>query len=79
MGSPAESEAGSYRAVWLPVRDLVGLQLKPKSIAAALSLAPDPEWLMDGWLETPVGVRGGRVKLTSRVTQLMGGPVRGLA
>ncbi len=53
MDSPAESERGSYRAVWLPVRDLGVRRLKPKPIAAALEGAPDPEWLMDGWLETP--------------------------
>ena len=53
MESPAESEHGSYRAVWLPVRDLVVRRLKPEPIAAALAAAPDPEWLMDGWLETP--------------------------
>jgi 8-oxo-dGTP diphosphatase len=53
MASPPESERGSYRAVWLPVRDLVVRRLKPKPIAAALAAAPDPDWLMDGWLETP--------------------------
>ena len=53
MESPAESGQGSYRAVWLPVRDLVVRRLKPEPIAAALAAAPDPEWLMDGWLETP--------------------------
>jgi ADP-ribose pyrophosphatase YjhB (NUDIX family) len=53
MGSSAESERGSYRPVWLPVRDLVGRDLRPKPIAAGLCAAPDPRWLMDGWLETP--------------------------
>jgi len=54
MNNPAESERGSYRAVWLAVGDLVVHDLRPKPIAAALSGAPDPEWLMDGWLQTPV-------------------------
>ncbi|HET6988283.1 MAG TPA: NUDIX domain-containing protein [Kribbella sp.] len=54
LTSPAESERGSYRAVWLPVGELGGSDLRPTPIAAALDGAPDPEWLMDGWLETPV-------------------------
>ncbi|MFG1816826.1 NUDIX domain-containing protein [Kribbella sp. NPDC049174] len=54
MTSSAESELGSYRAVWLPVAELAGCDLKPKPIAAALSQAPDPDWLLDGWLESPV-------------------------
>jgi 8-oxo-dGTP diphosphatase len=53
MDSPPESKQGSYRAVWLPVQDLEAHSLKPKPIAAALEGAPDPHWLMDGWLETP--------------------------
>jgi len=54
MDSPAESEQGSYRAVWLPVSELLDRDLKPKPVAAALTGAPDPEWLLDGWLESPV-------------------------
>jgi ADP-ribose pyrophosphatase YjhB (NUDIX family) len=54
MGSSAESEQGSYRAVWLPVEDLDVRALKPQLIAAALAGAPDPGWLLDGWLESPV-------------------------
>ena len=54
MESSADSELGSYRAVWLPVEDLAVRALKPKPIAAALAGAPDPEWLLDGWLESPV-------------------------
>ncbi|TCO18487.1 NUDIX domain-containing protein [Kribbella steppae] len=54
LGSSAESERGSYRAVWLPVSELVERELKPKPIAATLTGAPDPEWLLDGWLESPV-------------------------
>ncbi|WP_165949069.1 NUDIX domain-containing protein [Kribbella turkmenica] len=54
MTSSAESAAGSYRAVRLPVGELVGRELKPKPIAAALAQAPDPGWLLDEWLESPV-------------------------
>lgn len=54
MESPAESEQGSYRAVWLPVSGLLDQDLRPKPVAAALTGAPDPEWLLDGWLESPV-------------------------
>ena len=50
----ADPERGTYRPVWLPVRDLVVRDLKPKPIAAALCAAPDPRWLLDGWLQTPV-------------------------
>jgi len=50
----ADPERGTYRPVWLPGRDLVVRDLKPKPIAAALCAAPDPRWLLDGWLETPV-------------------------
>ncbi|MEU4195713.1 NUDIX domain-containing protein [Kribbella sp. NPDC026611] len=53
MGSE-DPERGTYRAVWLPVRDLVVHDLRPNPIASALCAAPDPEWLIDGWLETPV-------------------------
>jgi 8-oxo-dGTP diphosphatase len=49
-----DPERGTYRPVWLPVRDLVVRDLKPKPIAVALCAAPDPRWLLDGWLETPV-------------------------
>jgi 8-oxo-dGTP diphosphatase len=54
MGSSAESELGSYRAVWLPVGALAGRDLRPKPMALTLDQAPDPEWLLDGWLESPV-------------------------
>ncbi len=49
-----EPDRGTYRPVWLPVSDLVVRELKPKPIASALCAAPDPRWLIDGWLETPV-------------------------
>ena len=49
-----DPERGTYRPVWLPVRDLVVRDLRPKPIATALGAAPDPRWLLDGWLETPV-------------------------
>jgi 8-oxo-dGTP diphosphatase len=54
MGSSAASEQGSYRAVWLPVGELVVRALKPKPIALTLDQAPDPEWLLEGWLESVV-------------------------
>ncbi|MGW7684852.1 NUDIX domain-containing protein [Kribbella sp. NPDC054772] len=54
MGSPADSERGSYRAVWLPLTGLAERDLKPGPIAAALEAAPDPLWLLEGWMETPV-------------------------
>jgi 8-oxo-dGTP diphosphatase len=53
LESSAESVQGSYRAVWLPVSELVGRDLKPK-LALTLDQAPDPAWLLDGWLESPV-------------------------
>lgn len=53
MDSPADSESGSYRAVWLPMTGLAERDLKPRPIAAALEAAPDPQWLLDGWMETP--------------------------
>jgi 8-oxo-dGTP diphosphatase len=52
MDSPAESEAGSYRAVWLP-RERFG-EVRPKPIAAALAGVPDPERLLQAWLAAPV-------------------------
>jgi 8-oxo-dGTP diphosphatase len=54
MESVAESASGSYRAVWLPVGELVVRDLRPKPVAATLDGAPDPRWLLDGWLESPV-------------------------
>jgi 8-oxo-dGTP diphosphatase len=54
LDSPADSERGSYRAVWLPVTDLADCDLRPRPIAAALQGAPDPWWLLDGWMSTPV-------------------------
>jgi ADP-ribose pyrophosphatase YjhB (NUDIX family) len=47
MDSPAESERGSYRAVWLPVGELVVRDLRPKPVAAAV---------VAGWV---AGVGGG--------------------
>ncbi|WP_238351059.1 NUDIX hydrolase [Kribbella shirazensis] len=52
--SPADSERGTYRPVWLPLPDLAVRDLRPRAIAAALHGAPDPWWLLDGWAETPV-------------------------
>ena len=54
FASPAESERGSYRPVWLPLGELTQRDLRPRPIAAALQGAPDPWWLLDGWTVTPV-------------------------
>ena len=54
LASTADSERGSYRAVWLPLSELTTRDLRPRPIAAALQGAPDPEWLLDGWTVTPV-------------------------
>lgn len=50
----ADSERGSYRAVWLPLAALTAHDLRPRPIAVALEGAPDPWWLLDGWTVTPV-------------------------
>ena len=52
MASPADSEAGSYRAMWLPPTRYG--ELKPKPIGAALAAVPDPEALVAEWLQAPV-------------------------
>ncbi|MET9274362.1 NUDIX domain-containing protein [Kribbella sp. NPDC003557] len=54
FANPPDSERGSYRAVWLPVTELVARDLRPRPIAAALETAPDPWWLLEGWMQTPV-------------------------
>jgi len=59
MASSADSERGSYRAVWMPVTDLVARDLRPRPVAAALEGAPDPWWLLEGWMETPVVIDEG--------------------
>ncbi|GAB3951402.1 NUDIX domain-containing protein [Kribbella albertanoniae] len=58
MDSPADSEAGSYRALWLPPHRYG--ELKPKPIGAALAAVPDPavsaaEALVTEWLQAPPG------------------------
>jgi 8-oxo-dGTP diphosphatase len=53
MSSPAESESGSYRAVWIEPRQLAVQDVRPKPIAAALDKAPDLERLLDAWEKTP--------------------------
>jgi 8-oxo-dGTP pyrophosphatase MutT (NUDIX family) len=53
MSSPAESESGSYRAVWIEPRQLAVQDVRPKLIAAALKAAPDVERLLDAWENTP--------------------------
>ena len=45
---------GTYRPVWLPVTELAARDLRPRPIAAALEGAPDPWWLLEGWMLTPV-------------------------
>ncbi|MET7283145.1 NUDIX domain-containing protein [Kribbella sp. NPDC005582] len=54
MRSPVDSEAGSYRAMWLPPHRYG--ELKPKPIGAALAAVPDPEALATDWLTAPLGV-----------------------
>lgn len=54
FASAADSERGSYRAVWLPLPELSAHDLRPRPIAVALEGAPDPRWLLDGWTVTPV-------------------------
>jgi 8-oxo-dGTP pyrophosphatase MutT (NUDIX family) len=54
MISSAESERGSYRAVWLTLAELADRDVRPRPIMSALLAAPDPLWLLDGWMETPV-------------------------
>jgi ADP-ribose pyrophosphatase YjhB (NUDIX family) len=51
MDSPANSPAGTYRAVWVPPTQP---NLKPQPIAEALSSAPDLEALLASWLTEPV-------------------------
>jgi 8-oxo-dGTP pyrophosphatase MutT (NUDIX family) len=53
MSSPAESESGSYRAVWIEPRQLAVQDVRPKLIAAALETAPDLDRLLDAWEKTP--------------------------
>lgn len=59
LASPADSERGSYRAVWLPMTELAERDLRPRPIAAALQGAPDPWWLLEGWMVTPVVIDEG--------------------
>jgi ADP-ribose pyrophosphatase YjhB (NUDIX family) len=50
MDSPADSPAGTYRAVWVPPTQP---NLKPQPIAEALSAAADPDELLANWLTQP--------------------------
>ncbi|MEU0092032.1 NUDIX domain-containing protein [Kribbella sp. NPDC006257] len=50
MDSPADSPAGTYRAVWVPPGQP---ELKPAPIAAALSAGPDLDQLLATWLTQP--------------------------
>ena len=50
MDSPADSPAGTYRAVWVPPDQP---ELKPAPIADALSASPDLDQLLAAWLTQP--------------------------
>jgi len=52
MDSPADSESGSYRALWLPPHRYG--EVRPKPVGAALGAVPEPEGLVREWLATPV-------------------------
>ena len=56
LSSPAESEAGSYRPVWLEPEQLAVLDVRPRDLAKALSAAPDRKRLLDDWTRTPLVV-----------------------
>ena len=62
--------------MWLPVAELAERELQPKPIAAALAGGAGPG-VAAGRLAGDAGrlFDERRVRLTSRVTQLMGGPV----
>ncbi|MEV8378003.1 NUDIX domain-containing protein [Kribbella sp. NPDC056861] len=54
LSSPADSKAGSYKAVWIEPRQLAVLDVRPASIAKALAAATDHARLLDDWLRTPL-------------------------
>ncbi|MDX6284372.1 MAG: hypothetical protein QOH03_5443 [Kribbellaceae bacterium] len=56
LASPAESKAGSYRAVWLEPRQLAVRDVRPASIAQALAAATSQERLLDDWNRIPLVV-----------------------
>jgi 8-oxo-dGTP pyrophosphatase MutT (NUDIX family) len=56
LTSPAESKAGSYRAVWIERRQLAVLDVRPQAIAVALAAVAEPERLLDDWIRTPLVV-----------------------
>lgn len=56
LSSLPESEAGSYRPLWLDLHQLETLDVRPPAIAKALAAAPDPERLLDDWISTPLVV-----------------------
>ena len=79
LASPAESEQGSYRAVWLRVGELGARDAAAEADRGGAGRRAG-SGVVDGRVAGDAGgVRRGRVRLTSRVTQLMGGPVCGLA
>ncbi|MEV6414715.1 NUDIX domain-containing protein [Kribbella sp. NPDC051718] len=56
LASPADSKAGSYKAVWIEPRQLAVLDVRPVSIAKALATAPDCNRLINDWSSTPLVV-----------------------
>lgn len=56
MSSPVASEAGSYRAVWLAIKDFETADLRPRPIAKALQEAENPESLLASWLRSPLTI-----------------------
>ena len=53
MESPAESESGSYRAVWMPMPRRSQYRIEAEADRGRAGGGAGPEWLLDGWLETP--------------------------
>jgi 8-oxo-dGTP diphosphatase len=53
MTSPPTPDSGTYRAVWLPVRDLTHQNLRPPAIATALQSTAHTDHLLQTWLTEP--------------------------
>lgn len=57
LSSPASSEAGTYRAVWLPIEDLEEADLRPRPIAGMLQAAgARRDLLLAYWLREPLTI-----------------------
>lgn len=55
LANPPESPSGSYRAVWLPLTDLVAADLRPKPLATTLQTGADRiDDVLDSLLTKPV-------------------------